>query len=90
MGDFPPVFYFKMDWLKRNEAKVLKGIDGEQSYKSLITSMGMNKTSLCFAMDSLAKKGLLIKKALPKPGEPILIRLTPEGLRIKELVKQIQ
>jgi MarR family transcriptional regulator, organic hydroperoxide resistance regulator len=55
---------------------------------SLGPRMGMEPTSLTRTLKALEDRGLIIRKKNPKDGRGVLISLTEEGLKMRELSKQ--
>ncbi len=49
--------------------------------------MGLESTSISRILNNLEKKALIVRKAHPLDGRSVLIHLTPEGIKMRDLSK---
>lgn len=79
-----------MTTITKNESILLNCITSRDNYKSLERETGMNKTSICFALQGLEDKCLIAKEVKSSAGSPISIKLTKNGSRLKKVLLQIR
>lgn len=56
---------------------------------SLGPKMGIEPTSLSRTLKNLEERGLIVRKPNPEDGRSVLIVLTPEGLEMRDVSKEV-